>query len=93
MSQENTYLVILAILLCSLNIFMGPLAFQIAKMFGRLTPSDAREDAKENDGEEMQKGGDLPVSTPMPPGIHSRSGEYLRVGSFPEENVQISKYR
>jgi hypothetical protein len=89
MSQENTYLVIFAILLCSLNLFMGPLAFYIAKMFGRLSPSET----KVSRTDPAERGGDLPASTPVPPVVHSRSGEYLRADSFADENAQISKYR
>jgi hypothetical protein len=87
MSQENTYLVILAILLCSLNIFMGPLAFHIANLFARFSPSVP----ELGEADETERASVLLDTDPSR--VHSRSGQYLRAGSTADDNAQMSKYR
>jgi hypothetical protein len=43
MSHENISLVVLSIVLCSLNVFLGPLSLRIAKFFGKSSTDAARE--------------------------------------------------
>jgi hypothetical protein len=43
MSHENIALVVLSIVLCSLNVFLGPLSLRIARLFGKRSTDTARE--------------------------------------------------
>jgi hypothetical protein len=59
MSHENISLVVLSIVLCSLNVFLGPLSLRIAKFFGKSSTDTARE-RDEAEGEATE----TPLSRP-----------------------------
>jgi hypothetical protein len=43
MSHENITLVVLSVVLCSLNVLLGPLSLRIARLFGKRSTDTARE--------------------------------------------------